>query len=77
MSFFSNIIFNRVAKSLDGYKTKIGGVGLGLLAIVGMIGHYWPESNCPPMEVDKSLEMLAASFTILGLGSKVQKIVEK
>lgn len=77
MGFFSNIIFNRIAKSLDGYKTKIGGFGLGLLAIVGMIGHYWPESHCPPMEIDKSLELLATSFTVLGVGGKMQKMVDK
>lgn len=77
MNFFTKLIFGKIAKSLDGYKTTIGGVGLGLLAITGIIGHYWPESSCPSMELDKALEMLAASFTILGLGGKMEKIIQK
>jgi hypothetical protein len=77
MKFLFELLFGRIAKMLDGYKTTIGGIGLVLLGIVGMIGHYWPDSQCPPMDIDKAMGMIAGGFTALGIGGKLEKVVNK
>jgi hypothetical protein len=66
-----------VAHKLDGKKTLIGGVGMILFGAVGMIGHYWPDLGLPAMEFDKGANMIISGFVVLGLGGKLQKVVDK
>ncbi len=73
MKFFLDLIFGKLAKSLDGYKTSIGGFGLILSGIVGLIGKYYPDANLPVMETDRAMEMIALGFAALGLGHKIEK----
>jgi hypothetical protein len=77
MKFLIDLIFGRIAKSLDGYRTIIGGIGLILLGVAGMIGHYWPDSGVPGMDVDKAMEMIAGGFVALGIGGKLEKVIQK
>ena len=77
MNLFVNLILGRIAKGLDGYKTTIGGMGMILLGVTGLIGHYWPDSQCPNMDTEKSLGLIAGGFTALGLGGKLEKVIQK
>ena len=73
MNWIIDLIFGRIAKSLDGYKTTIGGVGLILVGVTGLIGHYWPDTGLPDMDIETSLGYVAGGFTALGLGGKLEK----
>lgn len=72
-SWFVNIIFKGIASKLDGYKTIIGAVGLILIGITGLIGHYFPDSQIPAMDPDTALGYIAGGFTALGVGHKLDK----
>ena len=76
MNFLGKMSLNGVARRLDGYKTVIGGVGMMLLGIVQLIGHYWPESQLPGRDPVEAMEMIGFGFAALGLGGKLEKIKE-
>ena len=73
MKFIIDLIFVKVARSLDGHKTNIGGVGLILVGVTGLIGHYWPDAGLPDMDTETSLGYIAGGFTALGIGGKLEK----
>ena len=77
MNMIVEFLFGRIARALDGYKTAIGAIGLILLGIVGLIGHYWPDSGCPAMTPDAAMGSIAGGFIAMGLGSKAEKIIAK
>lgn len=77
MRFILNLIFGRIFKLLDGYKTMIGGVGLIVLGVIGLIGHYWPDLNLPAMDIDKAMTTMSLGFTALGIGGKIEKVIQK
>jgi hypothetical protein len=60
-------------KKLDGYKTKIGGVGLILVGIAGIIAKLFPDQNLPEMDLDAAIASIAAGVAALGLGHKAEK----
>ena len=72
-----DFIFGRLFRKLDGYKTKIGGWGMIMSAIVGIIGHYEPSTGLPAMPLDSAWITLSAGFTAIGIGHKVQKLIDK
>jgi hypothetical protein len=71
-----DFIFGRLFRKLDGYKTYIGGVGMILTAITGLIGHYWPDTGIPAMPIDSAWLTLSGGFTALGIGHKMEKLIE-
>jgi|GEM_PF-4666999 len=73
MKFLIELLFGRIAKMLDGHKTVIGGVGLILVGITGLIGHYMPDAGLPDMPTETSLGYIAGGFTALGIGGKIEK----
>ena len=73
MKFIIDLIFGRIARSLDGYKTTISGIGTILIGVTGLIGHYWPDAGLPDMDPETSLGYIAAGFGILGIGGKLEK----
>lgn len=73
MKFLFDLIFGKLARSLDGYKTLIGGIGLILLGVTGLVGKYWPDSGVPAMDVDTALGHVAAGLGVLGVGHKIEK----
>ncbi len=77
MNWIRDLIFNKIAKSLDGYKTTIGAVGLILTGVTGLIGHYWPDTGIPAMPIDSAVLTISSGVTALGIGHKMQKIIEK
>ncbi len=62
-----------VGKKLDGYKTKIGGVGLILVGVVGVIAKLFPDQGLPEMDLDAAIASIAAGVAALGLGHKAEK----
>ena len=77
MKFIIDLIFGRIARSLDGHKTTIGGVGAILIGVTGLIGHYWPDVGLPDMDPETSLGYIAGGFTALGIGGKLEKAKSK
>ena len=73
MKIIIEFIFGRLARSLDGYKTTIGGAGLILVGVTGLIGHFWPDIGLPDMDTETSFGYIAGGFTALGLGGKLEK----
>ncbi|MDD2319158.1 MAG: hypothetical protein PHO83_03810 [Geobacteraceae bacterium] len=68
-----NKVLGWIGKKLDGYKTKIGGVGLILIGAAGMIGRVFPDQGLPEMDVDSAVASIAAGVAALGLGHKAEK----
>lgn len=73
-NFFLGKLLGYVAKKLDGYKTKIGGVGLIFIGIAGIFGEMYPDQGLPDMGIEASLVSIASGFTALGIGSKAEKL---
>lgn len=73
MKFLVELVLGRVASALDGYKTKIGGVGLILIGVVGLIGHYWPDTGIKGMDIERALDSISLGIATLGLGHKAEK----
>lgn len=67
-------LFGYVGSKTDGYKTKIGGIGLILTALVGLLGQIWPDQGLPQMSVEAIFGMASAGMTALGLGGKAEKL---
>ena len=63
-----------VARKFDGKKTLIGGVGMILLGLVGLLGHFWPDMGLPVMEFDAAAGYVVGGFAALGLGGKLEKL---
>ena len=77
MNMIIEFLFGRIARALDGYKTTIGAVGLILLGVVGLIGHYWPDSGCPAMTPDSAMGSVAGGLVAMGIGGKMEKVIKK
>lgn len=63
-----------MGKKLDGHKTQIGGVGSILLGVLGIIGIMLPDVKVVDYSLEFSLGLIAAGFTALGLGGKLEKV---
>lgn len=67
-------ILGFIGKRLDGYKTKIGGVGLILSGIVGAINLLFPDTvPYPEMSVEGVIANITGGFAVLGIGGKIDK----
>jgi hypothetical protein len=73
-NLFLGILFKFIGKKLDGYKTKIGGIVSILTGILGIIGNIWPDLTTVQLSTETSLGFIAAGFTALGLGGKLEKV---
>ncbi len=64
-----------IGGKLDGYKTKIGGVGLILTGIIGIINMMWPDTvpALPPIELEQIIGYIGGGFVALGIGGKMEK----
>ena len=74
MKIIIELIFGRLARALDGYKTSIGGVGMILIGVTGLIGHFWPDSIIPDMDLETSFGYITGGFAALGIGGKLEKV---
>lgn len=67
-------ILGFIGKRLDGYKTKIGGVGLILSGIVGIINVMFPDTvPFPEMTIEAAITNIGGGFAVLGIGGKLDK----
>lgn len=66
-------ILGFAGRKLDGYKTKIGGVGLILVGVTGILGMIFPDQGLPVMDIDSACAAIAAGIAALGLGHKAEK----
>jgi hypothetical protein len=63
-----------VFKKLDGYRTTIGAIGSILCGIVGLIGHFYPDSGLTDMDVEVALGFIIFGWGGLwGIGGKLEK----
>lgn len=56
-------LLDKVAKSLDGYKTYIVGTVFILKGVLGLIGHYWPDIGVPGEDINRATDEI-----MLGIG---------
>lgn len=76
--FIVTRILRLISRKLDGYKTKIGGVGFILLGMTGIIRIVFPEfTQLPDMTLEACLASISAGMTAIGLGGKADKIIKK
>lgn len=73
-NFIITQLLRWMGKKLDGHKTQIGGVGSILLGILGIIGIMFPDVKVVDYNLEFSLGLIAAGFTALGLGGKIEKV---
>lgn len=66
-------ILGFIGKKLDGYKTKIGGVGLILVGVTGIISQIFPDQGLPVVDLETAIGSMAAGLAALGIGHKVEK----
>jgi hypothetical protein len=64
-----------IGKKLDGYKSKIGGVGLILTGITGLIGLIFPDQGLPKMDFQTSAGFVSAGVGAIGIAHKMQKSI--
>lgn len=59
----------------DGYKTRIGGIGLILTGVISAINLVWPETvpGVPTMDLDGIIAAIGGGFVALGIGGKIEK----
>ena len=73
-----NLLFRKLlgllGRKLDGYKTKVGGVGLVLVGFIGLVALVFPDQGLPQMDIDTALTTIASGFAVLGLGGKAEKL---
>ena len=72
--FFLGKLLALLGRKTDGYKTKVGGVGLILTGLVGLLGHLYPDQGLPAMELESAITTVSAGFVALGLGGKAEKL---
>ena len=63
-----------IGRKLDGYKTKIGGIGLIMAGVIGIIAEMFPDQGLPRPGLEVSLGYLTGGFAVLGIGHKVEKV---
>jgi hypothetical protein len=74
--FITEKVVKFIAHKLDGKKTIIGGLGMILLGLLGVVGDIWPDLGMPKMEFDKAASMIVGGFSVLGVGGKLQKVID-
>jgi hypothetical protein len=74
MNWLPTKVLGFAGKKLDGYKTKIGGVGLILYGLIGAINIMFP-GTIPGVEltIDATIGSLSGGFAIIGIGGKIDK----
>ncbi len=74
-NFILTRILGLIGSKLDGYKTKIGGVGGIILGILGIVKLIFPTElpQLPDLGLEASLAAISAGFVALGIGGKLEK----
>ena len=64
---------DKIAKSLDGYKMYIVGIGFILKGLLELIGHYWPDSGLPGSDVKVALDDIMGGLGVFAAKSAIVK----
>ena len=74
-NFILTRILGLIGSKLDGYKTKIGGVGGIILGVLGIVKLIFPTElpQLPDLGIEASLAAISAGFVALGIGGKLEK----
>jgi hypothetical protein len=75
--FLTEKVVTILARRFDGKKTLIGGIGMILLGLSGIIGSIWPDTGVPAMAFDQAATMIVCGFSVLGVGGKLQKVIDR
>jgi len=68
-------MIQKMITKMDGWKTIIGGLLFIMLAILALLSCLLPEVQMTMVE--KALDFFALGFATLGIGSKLQKVIDK
>ena len=75
MKFIIDLIFRRLARSIDGYKLYILGAVPILKGLLGIIAIYWPDSGSAGIgDIDQCLNEIWAGCLIIGGKSAIVKV---
>ena len=75
--FITEKVVKYISRKFDGKKTLIGGIGMILLGLIGVIGCVWPDLGMPVMDFETSAGMIVGGFSVLGVGGKLQKVINQ
>jgi len=64
---------DKIAKSIDGYKMYVIGTGFILKGLLGLIGHYWPDSGFPVVDVKSATDDIMIGFGVYAGKSAIVK----
>jgi hypothetical protein len=77
-NFFIGKILKFLGGKLDGYKTKIGGVGLILTGLAGAIGYMFPDQEgLPKADIELVLGVISLGWVYIGNGGKQEKLLNE
>ena len=77
MKFIIDLIFGKVARSIDGYKLYILGAVPILKGLLGIIAIYWPDSGSAGIgDIEQCLNEIYAGCLIIGGKSAIVKIAK-
>ena len=74
MDFMSEFIIGKVFKALDGYKVYLGGLGLIMVGVVGLIGHFYPDTGLKGMDIDSAMQSISLGVVTIGGRHTAKKI---
>ena len=75
--FITEKVVKFIARKFDGKKTLIGGIGMILLGLIGIVGCVWPDLGMPAMDFENAAGLIVGGFSVLGVGGKLQKAIDK
>jgi len=75
MNWIVTKLIRWIGGRFDGYKTKIGGVGLILTGVISAINLVWPDTvpGAPMMDLDGIIAAIGGGLVALGIGGKIDK----
>lgn len=73
MNWFIKLMVDKGAKALDGKKMYIIGTAFILKGLVGLIGHYWPDTGLIGADVNDSVENIMWGLGVFAGKSAIVK----
>jgi uncharacterized membrane protein YeaQ/YmgE (transglycosylase-associated protein family) len=62
-------------KMPESYRTKVGGIGLIALGLIGALNLIWEGlvPGCPPMALEECIAAFSGGFIAIGIGRKIDQ----
>jgi len=74
MGWLIKLIFDKIAKVLDGKKMYIIGTAAILKGLLGLIGTYWPDTGVPAEDVSVCVNEILAGVAMFAGKSAIVKV---